>query len=102
MTSIIQFKPKSVTVTESVEQVVAPNECYFVSELDTAIKIAAYVYKDVEAVDLLMAEMHRFLRGAIAMDYLSEEVRTRCSQYLIKSDQHKEDMTKSIEYIYSS
>jgi hypothetical protein len=102
MTNIVQFKPKTVTVAEPVEQAVAPDEWYFVSELDTAIKIAAYVYKDVEAVDMLLAEMRRFLATATSMDYLPEEVRTRCALYLVKNEQHKEDVTKSIEYIYSS
>lgn len=102
MTNIIQFKPKSVTVTASVPDTVAPDEWYFVSEIDTAVKIAAYVYKDVEAVDLLLAEMRRYLAGAISMDYLPEHVRSRCAQYLVKNEQHKEDVSKSIEYIYSS
>lgn len=102
MTNIIQFKPKSVTVTAPASDTAAPDEWYFVSELDTAVKIAAYVYKDVEAVDMLLAEMRRFLAGAISMDYLPEQVRTRCAQYLIKNDQHKQDVSKSIEYLYSS
>jgi hypothetical protein len=100
MSNVVEFKPRAKAEPES--EFLAPDEWYFISDLDTALKIAAYVCHDLEAVDMLMAEIHRFYRSGASSDFLSEDVRQRCARYLTKNEQYRSDVTESIKYIYST
>lgn len=100
MTNVVEFKPRAKAQPES--ESLAPDEWYFISDLDTALKIAAYVYRDIEAVDMLMAEIHRFYKSGVSSDFLPDAVRLRCAKYLTKNEQYRSDVTESIKYIYST
>jgi hypothetical protein len=103
MSKVIAFRPKAgpgvkAAATEKPASRVAPDQIYYIGSLETAAQIAAYVYRDMPAVDLLMAQMHRFFRDNLSNDHLPFEVRHRCGRYLVDNE---EDMCKSIDLIYS-
>ena len=103
MSEVIAFRPKAAATaepaaTEKPATRLAPDQIYYIGSLETAVQIAAYVYRDLPAVDLLMAQMHRFFRDNLSNDHLPFEVRHRCGRYLVDNE---EDMGKSIDLIYS-
>lgn len=100
MTNVLKFPA---TRPEPV-QAVAPDKIYFVSCLRDALEVAGLVYKDTEAVDMLMAELRCALVGPNPIIHLSLEVRTRCAPYLSdsqSSEQWEADIDRAIQVMYN-
>lgn len=95
MTNIIQFKPKA----QPVEEVYDLPEKFFTSTLASAMDIAGYVYRDLEAVDLLMAELNQAYRRNTPWTALSPEVMQKCAKYLACKE---EDIDASCHIMYGS
>ena len=96
MTNVIAFKPRNQQVEEAP---VAPDRYYLITSLDSAAKIAAYVYKDREAVEMLLLEIGRFYATHTTLNKLPLELRTRCAKYLIRDEQYEEDLDTYIEHL---
>ena len=94
MTNVITFKPRTQQIEEAP---VAPDSYYLITSLDSAVKIAAYVYKDLEAVEMLLLETGRFYATNTTLDKLPLELRTRCAKYLIRDEQYEEDLSTYID-----
>jgi hypothetical protein len=98
MTNIIAFKPKTVAPPVQEPTEIAKDIGYFIGTIMNSAQIAAYLYKDQEASDMLMLHAHRLLREGISNDYLPLEVRQKCARYLAQTD---EDVTKWIDFLYA-
>jgi len=96
MSNIIQFraKPKEPTYTVT-------NDMFFITCLQTAANVAAYVHHDEKAVELLISAMREMYLSGDATTYLDEETRRICARYLSEGDNKSKDITKSIDFIYS-
>ncbi len=76
---------------------IAPDAPCFYSSLDVASKIAGYIYGDMEAVDLLLAEQRRWLERKQGFGYLPFEIRKRCAKYLIENEDHQRDFNAMLK-----
>ncbi len=96
MNNVIQFraKPKEPTYTVT-------DDIFFISCLQTAANVAAYVHHDEKAVELLINAMREMYLSGDATTYLDDETRRICARYLSEGEHKKQDITKSIEFIYS-
>lgn len=97
MTNVITFKPKTVAQPAPETTEIAPDHGYYIGCLMDGAQIAAFLYKDQAAADMLMLQAHRLLREGISNDYLPFEVRHKCARYLAQSE---EDITKWIDFLY--
>lgn len=95
MTNVITFKPKNQPAPEAYDL----PEKLFTSTLASAMDIAGYVYRDLEAVDLLMAELNRAYRQNTPWMALSPEVMQKCAKYLACKE---EDIDASCHIMYGS
>ena len=95
MANVIPFKLKTIPEPQAGP---APDDRYFVGSINTSAEIAAYVYQDKEAAEMLLGEMRRFMTSGVSYDYLPLEVRQRCGRYLANDD---DDIGKAIDVIYS-
>ena len=96
MSNVIQFRPKP----KEPDYVVDDGE-FFISCLHTAANKAAYVHHDAKAVELLIDEMKAMYLAGTARTYLNDEIKQVCARYLSKNEHAKEDLTRSINFIYS-
>lgn len=76
---------------------IAPDDYMFVTTLQRAADIAGLVYRDMEAVDILMAEMRKMYARGDGQGFLSIEVRSRCAKYLAPGDQNILDTSKATQ-----
>ena len=76
---------------------IAPDDYAFVTTLQRAVDIAGLVYRDMEAVDILMAEMRKMYARGDGQGYLPIEVRARCAKYLAPGDQNTLDTSKATQ-----
>jgi hypothetical protein len=98
MTNVIVFNPKTAPQPAPETTEIAKDIGYYVGCLMDSAQIAAFLYKDQEASDMLMLQAHRLLREGISKDYLPLEVRQRCARYLAQTE---EDVTKWIDFLYA-
>ena len=96
MNNVIAF-PNSQTATDPAQRREDRPRSYFVTDVQLAVSVAAYLYADLEAADLLMAEIQAMYRIGKRITCLSEETRTRCGRYL-RPD--KETIEKTFEILY--
>jgi hypothetical protein len=96
MSNIIPFKPRAPKPTYTVD-----DPYFFISCLHTAANVAAYVYNDHQAVELLISEMRSMYLSGSATAELSEETRQVCARYLSHGEHRREDVRRSIDFIYS-
>jgi hypothetical protein len=97
MANVIEFKPRTVAQPAQKATEIAEDIGYYIGSIMDGAQIAAFIYKDQAAADMLMLQAHRFLREGISNDHLPFEVRHKCARYLAQTE---EDITKWIDFLY--
>jgi hypothetical protein len=107
MTNVIAFKPKVVMTAPIAPKIeasrqIAPDRSYWLQDLQMAATFAAFVSKDLEAVDMLMSAQRNMMMDGVALTKLPEVIRRRCASYLDISHEEKGKRAKEVfEAIYS-
>ena len=99
MTNVVEFRKP--TVPSVAAAPVAEDRHYWIHDLSSAAYTAAFVDGDMEAGDLLLAELSGMLKAKTPFCRLSPDIRERCAAPLgISGEAFRERSAKLLDIIY--